>query len=179
MSRDVRNKKEKEKEWYALLFSGPSNKSPLIQPKPTSRHTHTFLHLPRSAGAHSLRAAAVSSSSSQRRRSIFRSHPHSRSARRRRRRRSGSGSQRRRGSAGLGGGVSGSPSRLSPSPPSSAHRLATLRTPFPLPSRLRWTVDGARPLRLRCAPRAAGGQREQAAAAPPRRSRCFGSAYTP
>ena len=37
---------------------------------------------------------------------------------------------------------------LAPSPPSSAHRLATLRTHLPLPSRLRWTVDGARPLQV-------------------------------
>jgi hypothetical protein len=85
-------------------------------------------------------------------------------------RRSGSGSQRRRGNPRLGGGVSGSPSRLSPSPPSSAHRPMTLRTHLPLPYRLRWTIDGARPLRLRCAPRAVGGQREPAATAPPRRS---------
>jgi len=59
-------------------------------------------------------------------------------------------------------------SRLAPSLPSSAHRPATLRTYLPLPSRLRWTVDGARPLRLCRVPRAAGGQREAAAAAPPR-----------
>ncbi|KAG0513643.1 hypothetical protein BDA96_10G119900, partial [Sorghum bicolor] len=43
----------------------------------------------------------------------------------------------------LGGGVSGSPSRLSSSPPSSAHRPATLRTHLPLPSRIRWTVERA------------------------------------
>ncbi|XP_066362509.1 uncharacterized protein [Miscanthus floridulus] len=40
-------------------------------------------------------------------------------------------------------------SHLAPSPPSSAHRLATLHTHLPLPSRLRWTVDGARPLQGR------------------------------
>ena len=77
------------------MFKGPS-KSPLIQPKPTSRHTHTFLY-PNTAPAKDIR----------RRFFIF-------SQRRRRRRRSGSGSQRRRGSPRLGGGVSGSPSRLSP-----------------------------------------------------------------
>jgi hypothetical protein len=135
--------------------------------------------------AHRPKAATVSSSPICRR-SIFDSLPDSRSARRRRRRRSGSGSgsQRRRGSPNFGGGVSGSPSRLLPiaSRPrlrSSAHRPVTLRARLPLPSRLRWTVDSARPRRLHCAPRTAGGQREPAAAALPRRPHRFGSAYAP
>lgn len=95
-----------------------------------------------------------------------------------------SGSQGRRGSPRLGVVVSGYPSRLSPiaSRPrlrSSAHRPATLRTRLALPSRLRWTVDGARPRRLHCAPRAAGGQREPAATVSPRRPHHFGGAYVP
>jgi len=58
------------------------------------------------------------------------------------------GVQRRRASPRLGGGspsrLSPLASRLAPSPPSSAHRPATLRTHLPLPSRLCCTV-GARP----------------------------------
>ena len=65
-------------------------------------------------------------------------------------------------------------SRLAPSPPSSPHRPATLRTHLPLPSRLRWTVDGAWPLRLRCAPLA--GSASQQRLLHQRRSRRFGSA---
>jgi hypothetical protein len=133
-----------------------------------NRQQPPFLHLPRSGGSPS---------------SAPPSHD-TRSARRRRRQRSGSGSQRRWGSPRLGGGVSGSPSRISPIAlrprlRSSAQRPATLRARFPLPCRLRWTVDGARPRRLHCAPRATGGQRDPAAAAPPRRLRRFGSAYAP
>ena len=51
-------------------------------------------------------------------------------------------------------------SHLAPSPPSSAHRLATLRTHLPLPSRLRWTVEGARTLRLRRARPAGNGSQQ-------------------
>ena len=86
--------------------------------------------------------------------------------------------------AGEGGGAQARRQRQRlPLPPLAlALALASvLRTPAgdpayapPSPLRLRWTVDGARPLRLRCAP----GPREPAAAAPPRRSRRFGSAYT-
>jgi hypothetical protein len=38
-------KKKRAKGWFGFLFSGPS-KGPLIQPKPTSRHTHTYVSLP-------------------------------------------------------------------------------------------------------------------------------------
>ena len=164
MSKYVRKKKEMKKKRDGMGFYLVAHLKKANAP-PHSLYPSTK--------AHSLIAAAVSSSSSQRRRSIFRSHPHSRSARRRRRRRSVSGSQRRRGSPRLGSGVSGSPSRrLSPgaSRPrlrSSAHRSATLRARLPLPSRLRWTVDGARPRRLRCAPRAMRGRRAAGAS-----SRC-------
>jgi hypothetical protein len=70
-------------------------------------------------------------------------------------------------------------SRLRPRLRLSAHWPATLRARVPLTSRLWWTVDGAWPLALAAAPCVAGGQREPATAAPPRRSRCFGSAYAP
>jgi hypothetical protein len=60
-------------------------------------------------------------------------------------------------------------SRLATSPPSSAHRPAILRTHLPLPSRLRCTVDGARP----------AGSAIQEPLLHQRRSHCFGSAYAP
>lgn len=96
-------------------------------------HPHVPLPQPYSSDDTS---AAVCSSSPQCGCSIFLSLAHSRSARKRWRLLLGSGSQRQRGSPRLRGGVSGSPSRLSPvaSRPclwSSAHRPATLHACLP------------------------------------------------
>jgi hypothetical protein len=123
--------------------------------QPDRRQPPPFLRLP-------------SSSSSQRRRSIFRSLSDSRSARRRRRwRRSGSGSQRRRGSPRFGGGVSGSPSLLSPialrqspcasGPPHTGRRLYVRASCSPLtPVDSRRRPAPAAALRAACGRRAAG-----------------------
>ena len=112
------------------LFGDPS-RSPLVQHKPMFQPTHmtlTFSLL--------YTDATISPSSLHHWLSIFRSFTHSRSARKRWRLLLGSGSQRQRGSPRLRGGVSGSPSRLSPvaSRPclwSSAHRPATLHACLP------------------------------------------------
>jgi hypothetical protein len=125
-------------------------------------------------------AAVVSSSSSQRRRSHSCSLPHSRSARRPR-----GGAQARDISDGRAvPGLSSSSAAPPPASCQSPRALAsgsphTARRPCVRPYRLRWTIDGSWPRRLRCTPRAAGGQRELAAAAAPRRSRRFGTAFAP
>jgi hypothetical protein len=147
---------------YKLLFGGTS-KSPLIQHKPKFHQIHTtrfftltfpLLHLPRSAGDPSSAPSLT----------------------RARHAGDAGGGQARA----LSDGVSVFPSHLSavasrPRLRSSTHQPATLRSSLSL-SLLPPPVDHQR---RSAAPRAACGQLEPAAAAPPRRSRRFGSACAP
>ena len=138
----MKNKKRKKK-LYGLLFSGPSNP-----------RTAGTLYLPRSP------AQARSSAQLQSRRSQDRIFRASSSGRSQSRRRPLDGVQRRRGSPSLGGGVGGSPSRLSPV--ASRLRLRPPRT-----GRRPWVRTSLSPSRLCCnvgaRPAAQGGR----ALAPP------------